>query len=156
MLVRNAVAACLAACAVPVSAREAGKGRPVPVYTNDDLARVSPLRGQTGVLSAPAEHAAERAAAPGPAKGPRERGEEYWRREARRVRDRVGPLRQKADDLRARIADRRRRPGVRPYTDPQVQADERRLGTLETRIRELESELEDRARREGALPGWLR
>lgn len=153
MSVRIAVAACLAAFALSVSARAGDKGRPVPVYTNDDLERVSPLRGQTGVLSTPAGRAA---AAPRSAERPRGRGEEYWRREAGRLREKLDPLRQRADDLRARIAERRRRPGVRPYTDPQVQADERRLAQLESRIRGLESDFEDRARRDGALPGWLR
>lgn len=153
MSVRTVVAAGLAACALSVSSWGGEKRRPVPVYTNDDLERVSPLRGQTGASSTPAERAL---AAPGPAERPRGRGEEYWRREARRLREKLDPLRQRAEDLRARIAERRRRPGVRPYTDPQVQADERRLALLESRIRGLESGLEDRARREGALPGWLR
>jgi hypothetical protein len=152
MSVRVVLAAGLAAWGLAVSAGAAEKGRPVPVYTNDDLERVSPVRGQTGVLSTPAERAAQ-VQVPGPARG---RGEEYWRREARRLRERLDPLRQKAEDLRARVADRRSKPGVRPYTDPQVQAAERRLRALEERIRGLESELEDRARREGALPGWFR
>ena len=153
MSVRTVVAACLAAGALCVPARSEEKARPVPVYTNDDLERLSPLRGQTGVLSTPGDRPP---AEPGPAERPRGRGEEYWRREARRLREKLDPLRQRADDLRVRIAERRRKPGVRPYTDPQVQADERRLAALESRMRGLESDFEDRARREGALPGWLR
>lgn len=153
MSVRNVLAACLAASAVSAPVRGAEKGRTVPVYTNEDLDRVSPLRGQTGVLSTSQGRPQAPASAAQPSRG---RGEEYWRREARRLRERLDPLREKAEDLRARIAERRRRPGVRPYTDPQVQATERRLRSLEERIRGLESDFEDRARREGALPGWLR
>lgn len=153
MSVRGLLPAGLLACVAAVAAGAAEK-RPAPVYTNDDLERVSPLRGQTGVQSAPSGgEPAPAAPASTPAPG---RGEEYWRREARRLRERLDPLRRKSDDLRARIEERRRRPGVRPYTDPQVEADVRRLRTLEERARELESEFEDRARRERALPGWLR
>jgi hypothetical protein len=152
MSVRGLLAAGLLTCVAAVAAGAAEK-RPVPVYTNDDLERVSPLRGQTGVQSAPAGEPAPAAPSSPPAPG---RGEEYWRREARRLRERLDPLRRKSDDLRTRIEQRRRMPGVRPYTDPQVEADERRLRSLQERVRELESEFEDRARRERALPGWLR
>lgn len=127
--------------------------RPVRVYTNDDLDRVSPQRGETGVLSVtpprPAPAASEK-----PARS--DHGEEYWRREAERVRDRVEVLRERARDLRLRIEERRRKPGVRPYSDPQVEALQERLAAALARVRELESSFEDRARREGALPGWLR
>lgn len=153
MSVRTPLAAGLAALLMAPIVLAADDKRPARVYTNEDLDRVSPLRGQTGVLSTPAGRGAERPLPPDERRG---RGEEYWRREARRLREKLEPLRQKAEDLRERIAERRRRPGVRPYTDPQVEAAQRRLRSLEERMRELESELEDRARREGALPGWLR
>jgi len=58
--------------------------------------------------------------------------------------------------LREKIEERRRQPGVRPYSDPRIVADQRRLEVLEGRIREAESNFEDRARRLGALPGWIR
>jgi hypothetical protein len=122
------------------------------VYTNDDLDRVSPLREQTGGMSTPALR---------PAPLPREskpagRGEEYWRRESDRLRDRVEPLRARARELRLRIEERRRQPGVRPYSDPQIEAWQRQAQDVDERVRDLESRFEDRARREGALPGWLR
>ena len=82
--------------------------------------------------------------------------EEHWRSQAERLREKLRPLREKADDLREAIEERRRKPGVRPYTDPQVVATQRRLEVLERRIREAESSFEDRARRQGALPGWIR
>jgi hypothetical protein len=65
-------------------------------------------------------------------------------------------MREKADDLRLQIEERRRQPGVRPYSDPRVVALQRKVDILERRIREAESAFEDRARRLGVLPGWLR
>ena len=65
-------------------------------------------------------------------------------------------MRERADDIRLKIEERRRQPGVRPYTDPKVVADQRRLEILERRIRDAESSFEDRARRLGVLPGWIR
>lgn len=126
--------------------------KPVPLYTNDDLRRVAPYRDETGVSSTPA---AAPAVAPAPVKSGA-RGEDYWRREADRVRDRLRPLRERAADLRFTLEERRRQPGVPPYSDPRIVAGERRLRALDERIREAESRLEERARREGALPGWLR
>jgi len=149
------MASCLlaAVCAAGAgaSARDDEK-KPVPLYTNDDLRRVAPYRDETGVSSTPA---AAPAVAPAPAKSGA-RGEDYWRREADRLRDRLRPLRERAADLRFTLEERRRKPGVRPYSDPRIVAGERRLRALDERIREAESRLEDRARREGALPGWLR
>jgi hypothetical protein len=124
----------------------------VPVYTNDDLARVSPLREETGVFSTPPATAET---AP-PERREKTRGESYWRREAERVRQQVEPLRQRAEELRFQMDQRERRPGVRPVTDSQLQAMSRRLRALEQRIRDVEDRFEERARREGALPGWLR
>ncbi len=127
--------------------------KPVPLYTDEDLRRVSPYRDETGVSSKPAaaptpEPASERG---------RVRGEEYWRREAERLRDRLRPLRERASELRFRIEERRRQPPrPRGGVDAQIGTLERRLHALEERIGEAESRFEDRARRERALPGWLR
>jgi hypothetical protein len=133
--------------------------KPVPLYTNEDLDRVAPYRDQTGVNSKPAAGAAlEPPAARSRARGDA-RGEEYWRREAERVRDRLRPLRERAAELRIRIEERRRQPPRRREAgaaDAQVATLERRLRLLEDRIRDTESRFEERARRERALPGWLR
>ena len=146
----RAVALCLLGAAAAAGERRA----PARVYTNDDLARVSGRREETGVESRPA------AAAPAPnavAAGSSPRGgESYWRGEAERVRRRVVPWRDAAADLREEIAARQSAPGVRPYTDPRVRAMQRRLDALQGRIRDAEDRLEERARRAGALPGWLR
>jgi hypothetical protein len=82
--------------------------------------------------------------------------EEQWRYQAERLQVRLQPLRDKAADLKDKIEERRRQPGVRPYSDPKIVADERRLAVIEQRIRDSESAFEDRARRQGALPGWIR
>lgn len=142
-------------CLLGAAAATAGERRaPARVYTNEDLARVSGRRGETGVESHPAAAApTASAAAAGPAEG---RGESYWRAEAERVRRRVEPWRDQAADLRAEIAARQAAPGVRPYTDPQVRAWQRRLEALDARIRDAEDRFEERARRARALPGWLR
>ena len=130
---------------------------PTPTYTNEDLERVAPLRGETGVLSTPAA----RDAAPARSE-PKPRGEAYWRREAERLRGRLRPLRRRADELRLRLqeardADWRRRPGQDHGSRRSPAAGlARRLELLEAEISEREDELQQRARREGALPGWLR
>jgi predicted RNase H-like nuclease (RuvC/YqgF family) len=142
---------------------------PVPAYTNEDLERVRPFRDQTGVASKPDLDAAgnERAGTPRQKLGgdgvaarrgrhSAESDEEKWRYQAERLRAKLQPLRDKAADLREQIEERRRQPGVRPYTDPKIVADQRRLAVLEQRIRDSESAFEDRARRQGALPGWIR
>lgn len=143
---------------------EDGKN-PVPVYTNDDLERVRPFRDQTGVESTPAVTEAGDATGGRPRQGrragatdgtDRRSAEEQWRLSAEKLRAKLQPLRDKAADLRERIEERRRQPGVRPYTDPKIVADQRRLDVLEQRIRDSESAFEDRARRQGALPGWIR
>lgn len=139
---------------------------PVRVYTNEDLERVRPHRDETGVASQPAFPPTTTSAGDG-ATGRRRgraqtgargaaRGEEYWRAAAERLREKLQPARDRAADLREKIEERRRQPGVRPYTDPRIVADQRRLETLERRIREAESNFEDRARRLGVLPGWIR
>jgi predicted RNase H-like nuclease (RuvC/YqgF family) len=157
---------CLAVAASAVSEE---RRDPVPVYTNEDLDRVRPFRGQTGVDSKPDFETAanERAGTPRQELGgdgvasrkgrhSAEGAEERWRYQAERFRAKLQPLRDKAADLREQIEERRRQPGVRPYTDPKIVAAERRLAVLERRIRDSESAFEDRARRQGALPGWIR
>jgi len=124
----------------------------VPLYTNEDLRRVSPYRDETGVSSPPADAGA----APVPSPERHDRDERYWRREAERLRDRLRPLRERVAELSLRIEERRRQPRRGIADDPQRVRLERRRQWLEERIRELESRLEERARRERALPGWLR
>jgi hypothetical protein len=140
-----------------LAAEPAAKPSPhAPSFTNADLDRLAPRRGEGGVFVTGAP------AAPAPADKPplrgasAEQGEEYWRREADKVRDRVRPLRERAELLRARIDERQRKPGVRPYSDPGVLALQRDLARVLEQARELEERLEDRARRARALPGWLR
>ena len=129
--------------------------RPVHVYTNDDLARVAPLRGETGVLSQGAT--SPPAAAPRREdRGPERAREAYWRREADRVRERVRPLEKRAATLRRHIDERWRLPGVAPMTDPKLIEWRRELKEAAAEIREHQDRLEERARREGAMPGWLR
>lgn len=144
-------------CACAAAAAWADQDPAVRTYTNEDLDRVRPYRGETGVASRPAPTLeAQRAR---PARGPRgvaDHGEAYWRREAERHREQVAGLRRQLAALDERVAERRRRPGVRPYSDPIVRSTQARAESLRARIRESEARFEDRARREGALPGWLR
>ena len=128
--------------------------QPSRLYTNEDLDRVHPFRAETGATSVPAVSTPPLPAAP-PAGSPA-RGEAYWRREAERLQDRLAPLAERAERLQARLAERRHRPGVRPYTDPQLLAWQAQLDGIQARMRALEERLQERARREGALPGWLR
>lgn len=143
---------------------------PVRVYTNEDLARVHPFRSETGVDSVPAVTPAVREREPRAATGSgasRSRGEEYWRREAVKLRDRMRSLVDQAETLRARIAaredqersanrqGRRRSASAAASSDPTATL-RAQLANVERRMRELENDLADRARREGALPGWLR
>ena len=134
--------------------------KPIPLYTNDDLDRVSPHRDETGVnsrVTVPAPPApSARAAGDG-----RARTEASWRRQAEHLHVRLQRVRERIDDLRARITEREapslsrpRRP--RAANDTQLEAWRRQLATLEARVRDEEARFEDRARREGALPGWLR
>lgn len=125
------------------------------VYTNDDLVRMRPLRGETGVLS-------EATTGPRAAAEPREgrrtepAREVYWRREADRVRERIRPLEKRIATLRRHIDERWRLPGVAPMTDPKLIEWRRELKEAEADVREHQDRLEERARRDGALPGWLR
>jgi hypothetical protein len=136
---------------------------PARVYTNADLDRVHPFRGETGVHSVPAATPAEPAPAAASDRRLARRGEDYWRREAARVRERVRALQAQAGELRARIAEqaehesrqlvRNRRASPGSSSAATLRA---RLLGLERRWRETEDDLAERARREGALPGWLR
>ncbi len=137
--------------------------KPVPTFTNDDLARVAPYRGETGALSAPA-------ATPAPARGASRshagaaRGEEYWRREAEREESRLRPLRRRVTDLRLKIDETRHQPvggGGKNGRNAAVAAAsldslERELRARQDQIRDAELRFEERARHAGALPGWLR
>jgi septal ring factor EnvC (AmiA/AmiB activator) len=136
-----------------------GANPPVRVYTNEDLDRVHPLREQTGVASVPAAPPDE--ARSGSRSRARSHGEEYWRHEAARVRDRVASLETQAADLRQRVADleweqRHVSRRVSATAASPVGRLRSRLSSIERRARRLEDDLQERARREGALPGWLR
>jgi hypothetical protein len=148
--------------------------KPVPLYTNEDLERVSPRRGETGVdarldaVPLPASGASERE----DAAAPDGRGERYWRREAEKLRDRLRPRHARIEALRARIAEREAHPGLRrsrragragsrthaaaSSRESQLPAWRGQLAALEQEVREAEDRFEERARRAGALPGWLR
>ncbi len=155
-----------AGCAAPAWADEAPRAvarKPVRVYTNDDLERIHPMAGQTGGASTPAVAAEEEGAAPVQAVPPtRGRGEQYWRDEAARVRERVRALEEKAAGLRSRIAQRSRESpvyGRKSASSSKSGAGaslEAQLAAVERRIKSTEDDLHERARRDGALPGWLR
>jgi len=160
MTKRLAHVCALALAVLPAFGEE---GRPARVYTNEDLERVAPLRGETGVLSRPGTPPAGKATARKPAeRGAAARGEAYWRSQASRVREKVRTIREQASRIREQIereAERAtkgkgRRGRLRAPWAEDNRA--RRLREIEARSREVESEFEDRARREGALPGWLR
>lgn len=147
---------------------EEKKPVPVPVYTNDDLDRVSPFKDETGVNSS--VKVPLPAPAPAPAVGRhsaeegRAKSEAYWRREAERQHERMRVAHDRIDLLRARIDERESRaPGQTRGrgrsaggTDTQLENWRRQLAALEARMHDEEARFEDRARREGALPGWLR
>jgi len=142
-------------CLLAPLAHAADEDKPrVPSYTNEDLVRLQSLRGETGVASIPAvppEEAAQREAA-----APARKGEEYWRRQAETSRRSVDAMKRSLADIEQRIAERRRRPGIRPYSDPVIEGQQKKAELLRERIRDEEGRLQDRARRAGALPGWLR
>jgi hypothetical protein len=137
-------------------AAEEGK-KPSRVYTNEDLDRLAPYRGQTGVLNEPA---AETPRSPVPEAGP---DEAYWRREAARVRARVSALRERAEAIRREMREARDAAASEPWTSrgprrgaPKAAPREAELAAIEKRISALEIDLADRARAARALPGWLR
>lgn len=146
--------------AQPGSGHEEAPRPRVPLYTNEDLDRVHSLRHETGVASVPAAAPATPRERARPRGSARVRGEEYWRREAARVRDRVAALLAQAEELRAILAEReaRRRdtPGGSRAGDTSDGRLKARLAGIERHIHRLEDELRERARRQGALPGWLR
>ena len=148
----------VAVCLVAATSRADERRAPARIYTDEDLARVSSRRGETGVESKPGQPAPDRKAEGKADSSPAAdgRGESYWRAEAARVRQRVEPWQDDAAELRVELSLRQAEPGVRPYTDPKVRALQRKLAALEARIREAEDRLEERARRARALPGWLR
>ena len=106
------------------------------------------------------------AAASTPARAPREGGEEYWRDEARRARERVTELR--ADITRLENQTRKLEADFYSWDDGAYRdgvikpAWDKAREDLVTARRELPlaeralDDLPDRARRAGALPGWLR
>jgi hypothetical protein len=146
----------LLAAVCPLAAAAEEKPR---VYTNEDLERVAPYRGQTGALSqpvAPPETARGRAREKDPGRKDEGRDERYWRGQADRTAEQARKLREQAASLAGRVDDLRRQPGVLPYSDPRIVSLEERRRALESRAREAELRLEERARRAGALPGWLR
>jgi uncharacterized coiled-coil protein SlyX len=151
-----------------VSWARAEERKPVPLYTNEDLDRLSPLRGQTGALSGPAVPATDGTPREGPPSRT-SRGEDYWRQEAARVRERVHLLEERAEEIRLELREARSAPSPpwssRPRRassaspasrEARLAAREARLAVIEQQIRELESDLADRARWARALPGWLR
>lgn len=142
-------------CLLAVVCPPAASGEKPRVYTNEDLDRVAPCRDQTGVGSQPAIPPAPAPRGGGAARGTG-RDEAYWRQQADRTAEQVRKLRERAAALAERVAERRRKPGVLPYTDPQVVSLEQQRQALEARANEAELRLEERARRAGALPGWLR
>lgn len=142
------------------AAGEPEEKKPVPLYTNEDLERVSPHRDETGVSSkvvVPAPPPAPRR----PPEEARARSEAYWRRQAEQLHVRLQRARDRIDELRARIAEHEAQPPPRRRRGPvtgeaRIEGWRRQLAVLEARVREEEARFEDRARREGALPGWLR
>jgi len=142
--------------------------KPVPVYTNEDLDRISPHRDETGVNSRVTVPVTRPASGRGADDG-RARSEAYWRKQAESLHVRQQRARERIDDLRARIAEKeakaadesfrspsRRGRSSRASSDTSLEAMRRQLAALEDRVRDEETRFEDRARREGALPGWLR
>ena len=134
---------------------------PVRVYTNADLDRVHPFAAETGGSSVPAVAADEASTARPPESRRKGKGEDYWRTEAARVRERLRALEERAAELRSQIAERgsqsevfgRRRSSAGKTSVAALQAS---LAAVERRARLTQEDLEERARRDGALPGWLR
>lgn len=146
-----------------------GERRPVPLYTNDDLARIAASRGDTEVTPAPTAPPPRPARAEAPDET---KTEGYWRARARRLEEKLEPLRDQLAELQLQLADTRRAeharsaspsspssrsPRARPAGEGGGEARLlARIARLEARIREAGLRLEDDARRAGALPGWLR
>ncbi|HEY7921541.1 MAG TPA: hypothetical protein VII62_00080 [Vicinamibacteria bacterium] len=134
---------------------------PARVYTNEDLDRVHPFAAETGGSSVPAVAADEPSRARPAASHRKGKGEEHWRAEAARVRERLRALEERAAELRSQIAERgsqsevfgRRHSSAGKTSVAALQAS---LAAVERRARLTQEDLEERARRDGALPGWLR
>jgi hypothetical protein len=136
--------------------------RTTPLFTNEDLDRLHPHRGETGVLSVPAvapsapkatSRARSRRASED--EGGEAQQEAFWRREAARHQRGLARLVKTAARLRHELDQRRRErpPGKRGVS---LASWEARLAEVESEIQQAEAEFADRARRAGALPGWLR
>lgn len=148
--------------ALPAAEEKAAPPRPkARVYTNEDLDRVHPFAAETGGSSIPAVEAEDaKPTRPAPA-GRKGKGEEHWRGEAARVREKLRALEQRAAELRSQIAERssqsevfgRRRSSGGKTSVASLQAS---LTAVERRAQRTQEDLEERARRDGALPGWLR
>jgi hypothetical protein len=128
------------------------RNAPKPTPTRTPAGRSGDNRAEAAAPAAPAE--------------PAEGGEEYWRGEARRLRERVAAL----DETIARLEgetkklesdfyswdDGAYRDGViKPAWDKAREELATARKELPVARKELD-ELSDRARRAGALPGWLR
>ena len=146
------MAVCLLALVVSLDRR--GRRSRV-VYTNDDLDRLAPLRGQTGVLRSRPSHRRSPRAAVSDGSG---RDERYWRQQADRSARRTGPEAARAGHGAGgeESTSCATSPACEPYSDRRVRALEQKRQALEERAREAEPRLEERARRAGAMPGWLR
>lgn len=144
------------ACACTGAASAAPQPSPAHVYTDEDLARVRPLRDQTGVASVPAfTPSADAAPSDRRADSSRAADERRWRREAARHRARQAALSRRIEALERQI-EARRRDRSRSRGPGAAAPLEDRLAALREQRREEDSAFEDRARRAGALPGWLR
>ena len=153
-------------CVVLLAAASSTGAEDRRAYTNDDLARVAPRRGETGVTSVPAFRPSERQTE----KSAETRGEAYWRAEADKLQGDLRRLRREADSIRGRLESLKReareaafRASRSPRAPSQGERYETRIGALQDQLRHLEQDarerearLEERARREGALPGWIR
>ena len=150
------------------TAEGAEEKKQVPVYTNDDLDRIAPLRDQTGVSSTGAPVAASlpsgksgRAGTAPKADDFAAKSEAYWRREADKLRARQQRARAKIETLRSRMAAAENQSGprsgeARARGAAQAETWRGQIAALEAQLREEDAQFADRARRAGALPGWLR
>ncbi len=140
-----------------------------PLYTDEDLRRVSPFRDQTGVMSVPAV-APSADARPSSARARSDRDsaaragdETYWRRAAERHRSRQAALARRIRQVTRQLDQTRRRQSLSlgrsasstRGADASLVLEER-LAAHEDQRREENDGFFDRARRAGALPGWMR
>jgi hypothetical protein len=147
-------------------ASEPTQKRAVPLYTEDDLQRVHPRRGDTGVLSVPAvvsgptRPASLTSSRRGHVDTDETAQENYWRRESLRHQQKIARLRKTAAGFRRQIDERKREVeqerGSRRRGGGSVASLAGRLADVEAEIQAADTEFEERGRRAGALPGWLR